>query len=99
LLFSALASARSVPNPADYTLNVQVSSSRIIDRGSLRLMVTIDGKKIELSGFGPALLVPGDYKAKLTRDDHKTTYNSFQDYEFLFSDGKTRKYYLVGITE
>jgi len=44
-------------------------------------------------------LVPGDYKAKLVRDDHKNAYDSFQDYEFLFPDGKTREYFLVGITE
>ena len=99
LLFSALAWARSAPNPTDYTLIVHVTSSRITDRGSLRLTVTIDGKKIELNGFGPILLLPGDYKAKLIRDAHKNTYDSFQDYEFLFPDGKTRKYFLVGITE
>jgi len=99
LLFSALAWARSAPKPTDYNLKVHVSSSRITDRGSLRLTVIVDGKKIELSGFGPSLLVPGDYKAKLVRDDHKNAYDSFQDYEFLFPDGKTREYFLVGITE
>ena len=99
LLFSALAWARSAPKPTDYNLNVHVSSSRITDHNNLRLTVTIDGKKFELSAVGPALLVPGDYKAKLVRDDHKNAYDSFQEYEFLFPDGKTRKYYLVGITE
>ena len=99
LLCSALVWARSAPNPTDYPLNVHVSSSRIAERNTLRLTVTIDGKKIELSGFGPVLLVPGDYKAKLIRDDHKNAYDSFQVYEFLFPDGKTRKYDLVGITE
>jgi hypothetical protein len=99
LLFSALAWARSAPNPIDYNLNVHVSSSRIAERGTLRLTVTIEGKKIELSGFGPVLLIPGDYKAKLIQDEHKNAYDSFQFYEFLFPDGKTRKYYLVAITE
>src|SRR5450432_807837 len=99
LLFSAFAWAGSNPNPTDYSLNVHVSSSRNAERNSLRLMATIDGKKIELSGFGPVLLIPGDYKAKLIRDVHKNAYDSFQIYEFLFSDGKTRKYFLVGITE
>jgi hypothetical protein len=99
LLCSALVWARSAPNPTDYALNAHVSSSRIAERGSLRLTVTIDGKKVELSGFGPALLLPGDYKAKLIRDDHKNGYDSFQIFEFLFPDGKTRKYYLVAITE
>ena len=99
LLFSALAWARSAANPTDYNLNVHVSSSHIGEHNTLRLTVTVDGKKFELGSVGPTLLVPGDYKAKLTRDDHKNTYESYQVYEFLFPDGKTRKYYLVGITE
>lgn len=99
LLFSAFAWAESDPNPTDYTLKIHVSSSRITEHNSLRLTATIDGKKIELSSVGPALVVPGDYKAKLIRDDHKHAYDFYQVYEFLFPDGKTRKYYLVGITE
>ena len=100
LLFSTLAWAGSASNPSDYTLNVHVSSSRVTDRNSLRLTVTVDGKKLELSSVvGPILLVLGDYKAKLTRDDHKNTYDSYQVHEFRFPDGKTRKYYLVGVTE
>ncbi len=98
-LLSALAWAKSAPNPADYTLNIHVSSSRITEHNTLRLAATLEGKKIELSGFGPAILIPGDYKAKRVRDDHKNTYDSFQEYEFLFPDGKTRTYDLVGLTE
>jgi len=41
----------------------------------------------------------GDYKARLVKDEHKTAYDSYQIYEFLFPDKKTRQYHLVGITE
>ena len=45
------------------------------------------------------LLVLGDYKAKLVKDEHRTTYDSYQVYEFLFPDGKTRKFQVVGQIE
>ena len=46
-----------------------------------------------------ALLALGDYKAKLVRDDHRSAYDSFQVYEFLFADNKTRKFEVIGMTE
>ena len=100
LLCSALAWARSEPNPADYKVNIHVSSSTLNNVNQPRLSVIIDGKKCELQGVTTdALLALGDYKAKLIKDEHKTTYDSYQIYEFLFPDGKTRQYHLVGITE
>ncbi len=45
------------------------------------------------------LLSLGDYKAKIVRDDHKVTYDSYKIYEFLFPDQKTRKFIVVGQTE
>jgi hypothetical protein len=45
------------------------------------------------------LLALGDYKAKLVKDEHKTTYGSNQVYEFLFPDKKTRQFTVVGQTE
>lgn len=103
LLFSALAWAGAEPNPADYTLNVHVSSARVNGRGLIRLKVVFDGKKYELEGIDGenSLLVPGDYKAKTidlkVKDLH--TYDVYGAYEFLFPDKKTRRYGLVGITE
>jgi hypothetical protein len=45
--------------------------------------------------------MPGDYKAKAVavkvKDVH--TYDVYGAYEFLFSDKKTRKYGVVGLTE
>lgn len=99
LLISALAWAS--PNPAEYTVNVHVSSSRIdVERGYQLLNVVIDGKKYELAselriGW---LLALGDYKAKLVKDEH-SEYDSVRVYEFLFSDKKTRKFEIVGQAE
>jgi hypothetical protein len=69
------------------------------------LNIIIDGKKYELEAaasanpWDMALLAPGDYKAKLVRDVHKTAYESSQVYEFLFPDKKTRRFIVVGLSE
>lgn len=105
LLFSAIVWAGTNPNPAEYSVNVHVSVSRVASDGVYigyqRLNVVIDGKKYELeSEIRPGtLLALGDYKAKLVQDEHKTAYDSRQAYEFLFPDQKTRKFDVVGQTE
>jgi len=106
LMASALAWAGPDPNPAEYTINIHVSSSRLVAEGRSnaylqRLNVVIAGKRYELeSGFPVnAMLEIGDYKAKLIRDEHHTKYDSLQVYEFLFHDKKTRKFEVVGQTE
>ena len=103
LLFSAVACAAD-PNPAEYTINVHVSSSRMVLETSLlfsqELDVVIEGKRYELlAANANALLALGDYKAKLVKDEHRTAYESFQVYEFLFPDKKIRKFTVVGVTE
>jgi len=102
LLLSAHAWAAGDTNPAEYTINIHVSSSSIdIERGYQILNVVIDGKKYDLGSelrLG-RLLALGDYKAKLVKDEHQTTYDSRQVYEFLFPDKKTRQFLLVGQTE
>jgi len=103
LLFSALAWAAD-PNPAEYTVNVHVSSSRMVMQTppafSQELDVIIDGKRYELLAFNPnVLLALGDYKAKLVKDEHPNAYDSYQVYEFLFPDKKTRKFTVVGLME
>ena len=103
ILLSALAWAGAEPNPADYTINVHVSSARVNGRGLIRLKVVLDAKKCELEGIDGenSLLTPGDYKARTiplkVKDVH--TYDVYGAYEFLFPDKKTRKYQLVGISE
>jgi hypothetical protein len=103
LMFCTLAWAGTNPNPADYTINVHVSSARVNGGGYIRLKATFDGKKCELQGLDleRSLLAPGDYKAKSlplkVKDVH--TYDVYGTYEFLLPDGKTRRYGLVGIAE
>lgn len=108
-------SSWAAPNPDEYSINVHVSSSRWVMAPTvlvgpepvLMLNVIIDGKKYELEAptaranleAGVTLLAPGDYKAKLVQDQHKTAYESSQAYEFLFPDKKTRKFVVVGQTE
>jgi hypothetical protein len=105
----------AAPSPDEYAINVHVSSSHWVMAPSvlvgpetvLRLNVIIDGKKYELEAptaranlkAGVTLLAPGDYKAKLVQDQHKTAYESSQAYEFLFQDKKTRKFIVVGQIE
>lgn len=100
--------------PDDYSVSVHVAAVHwttypSITQGStpaLKLDATIAGKKCELLGdafdrskAGVTLLVPGDYKAKLIKDEHKAPYLSLQTYEFQFPDKKTMKFYVVGVSE
>lgn len=96
LLVSAFAWAGAEPGIGDYTVNVHVSSSNVTT-GLLQLNAVINGKNYVLSSSAvPGLLALGDYKARLLKDEHKTAYDSYQVYEFLFPDNKTRKYIVVG---
>jgi hypothetical protein len=101
LFLSAHAWAAADPNPADYTVNIHVSSSSIDNGGREGLNVVINRKNYELlCECAPnSLLALGDYKAKMVKDEHKTTYDSLQVYEFLFPDNKTRRFEVVGQTE
>lgn len=100
LLAFALAWAGAEPNPAEYTVSVHVSSSTIA-ASRQDLSVVIEGKNYNLeSELTPStLLALGDYKAKLVRDEHKTSYDSLQIYEFLFPDKKTRRFVVIGQSE
>jgi len=101
MLCSVLAWGGVAPNPADYNINVHVSSSGTDICGS-RLKVILDGKKCELESVdGSRFLVPGDYKAKTlpTKDKDVRPYDVYGSYEFLLPDGRTHKYRLVGMTE
>jgi len=41
----------------------------------------------------------GDYKAKVEKDNTQRTYEYERIYEFLFGDGSTRRYWVVGEEE
>ncbi len=105
LLLSAFSFAANKPNPADYNVDVHVSASSF--QGFCPLLnVVIDGKNYQLlsqsntvDGKGWGNLALGDYKARLVTDLHKAAYESTQVYEFLFPDGKTMKFYVVGVSE
>lgn len=101
LLFGTLASAASAPG--EYSINVHVTSSYLLVNVQ-ELDVVINGKKYQLSGYSRTtkagyLLALGDYKAKLTKDQHQTAYESYQEYEFLFPDNKTMKFAVIGQSE
>jgi hypothetical protein len=107
LLLLGLCGAQSTP--AEYGVNVHVSSSRWVVVSNpygptyvQRLNVVVAGKKYELETqtIGkPTVLALGDYKARLVEDLHKNSYESSQTYEFQFADGKLRKYQVVGASE
>ena len=65
------------PLAPDYNLNVHVTSSRMVmERGGgahfQKVKAVIDGKKYELESIEApnALLMPGDYKARIVKDHH-----------------------------
>jgi len=115
LLFLLLGSFHWAKAQSDeYPVNVHVSSSHWgmepgIDRPQAvqKIDVVIDSKKYELQAealfanfqHGVTLLKPGDYKAKLVTNVHKTECESSQAYELLFPDKKTKKFFVIGMSE
>jgi hypothetical protein len=97
----------AAPSASDYDINVHVSATRMTRHGNSAfyqsLGVIIDGKRYELESLGApnALLMLGDYKARLAKDQHWAggTYDSWRVYEFLFPDNKKRQFVVVGQSE
>jgi hypothetical protein len=103
----------AAPNAQDYSIQVHVSKSWIIEecgsRGcspAVRLEVVIEGKKYQIEDEKPrsAVLKPGDYPAKVLKNPRAinishASYDDIKVFEFLFPDGQTRKYNLVGEEE
>jgi hypothetical protein len=100
------------PNPAAYTITVHVQSSKLVNdcgstfKGSncdseLQMVVLIDGKKYELQDERPnnSVIHVGDYKARIVKEDTSRSYSYTRTYEFLFPDGTTRTYAVVGESE
>jgi hypothetical protein len=98
LLLPTLAAGAN--NPADYTVNVHVSSSyRSETTGALRLKVTINGEKFLLGGGSKGLLMLGDYKAKVLKDEHASSYQFNTVYQLLYPDGKMGDFEVRGTSE
>lgn len=107
LLVPTLALAvKPAPNPADYTVAVHVRSSRLTSEldptagfpRTQHLVVVIDAKTYELLAehSNDKLLRVGDYKAKIVVDEETQGYEYHRIYEFLFPDGKTLQFLVVG---
>ena len=99
---------KPAPNPADYTIPVDVTASHLVMLCSSSacswhevMEVVIGGKKYELSegSVRNDLLRTGEYKAKILKDETTRPYEYMRTYEFLFADGKTRQYLVVGEEE
>ena len=76
-------------------------------RGEL-LTATVGNKHYQLDSSASSakafrhdngLIDPGDYRAKLTQDEHKTSYESLQQFEILFPDGATCRFDVIGQSE
>jgi hypothetical protein len=94
-------------NPAEYTIKVHVSYAQYDPTNGMYeiLTATINGKHYELEGFtssartfmhGNGLLNPGDYLAKLAKDEHKTSFESLQVFDLLLPDNTTRSFSVIG---
>jgi len=91
----------------DFPIKVHVSASEVRPCGPISpyytqcLAVLIDAKKYELAcitGLGGVKLPihPGDYQARLVKEEAKEAGEFDRKYEILFADGKTAKYSVVG---
>ena len=111
----AVIAQEAKPNPDDYTVDVHVRSSRLVDSCSRvsngtsvcvwvhELKVEIDGKNYDLHSetlkWYAGILRTGGYKARVLKQDAKRSYEYNRTYELLFPDGRTRKYMVDGESE
>lgn len=72
------------------------------------ITATINGKHYQLQGptSNPkaqgccnGLIDPGDYRGRLVKNEHITTYESLQEFEILFPDGTTRRFDVIAQSE
>ena len=107
LLLSSISYAQQ-PSNSDYPVKIHVTSSHLwlfVNNSATisyqLLAVTIDGRKFELTSENNEhrLLHPGDYSARVTKDDSVGSYETKKIYEIKFPDGKTKKYFMSGELE
>jgi hypothetical protein len=105
MLCTVASFATPKPDPSTYTIAVHVSAARYgSDALTQILSVAINGRHYEIQGPTSSakmysrpngLLDPGDYKAKLTEDTHKSAFESLQVYEILLPDGTDRSFSVI----
>src|SRR5580692_1245973 len=98
----------SKADPSQYTLAVHVSAAAYESVGNTSvqmLTATIGGKHYQLAGptskgvHFDGLIDPGDYRARLSKDQHNTSYESIQEFELQFPDGTTRNFKVIAQSE
>jgi hypothetical protein len=115
LAATAARAEKGKPNPAEYTVDIQVQSSRMEpvcdDVTNVThtcywmqdLGVTLAGKRFDLRGNlmpkNPYVLKLGDYKAKVVKEDNTKSYGYSVSYQVLFPDGAVAEYEVVGISQ
>ncbi|MGB0065431.1 MAG: hypothetical protein WBP85_13365 [Terracidiphilus sp.] len=104
----AFLSTAHAADTKDFPIKVHISSSELRPCGSVVngafsqcLGALIDGKKYELARINKAQresfpVHPGDYQARLVKDEAKGAGEFEREYEILFPDGKTVNYQVVG---
>ena len=112
LLFSIAATVQA-QKAEDYPITVHVYRAetvmlklRISDGPLLRLDVSVGGQKLILasesvafSGSTPLSMKPGDYKARILKDDQINAAQYSRSYELLLSDGKKLRFDVIGESE
>jgi hypothetical protein len=113
MVCSTFVLAADKPNPADYTIKMHISASRLrtecandLCRNILYADTILNGKKIELLGVAVIfqktleLIVPGDYPAKLLKNIHNSDSTLFnQEYDLQLPDNIVWHCCTTGITE
>ena len=102
--FAATAFAQNT-SATNYPVKVHVVSCHIVafageNNGHQQLEVIIEGKKYVLDAVSLTFPThPGDYQARLLKDEKKDTGQFYREYEILFADGKAAKYRVTGESE
>ena len=107
--------ANDKSDPSQFPLAVHISGTGYnpfsADDGPNRVLeivsATINGKHYQLYGRTSSahakccngLINPGDYRARLSKDEHRTSYESSQEFEILFPDGTTRNFEVIAQSE
>ena len=110
LTFATMPMRAEAKPPAAYPLKAHISASTYAPNPLSQIItVTIGSQHLQMigptssrkvySGEGDGLLNPGDYPARLTKDTHRGSYQSIQEFEIQMPDGTSRKFDVIGQSE